>query len=99
MSRRDLFLRGPGPDNGSSKPFRDRWLHEPDKSGMDTGLCVPLSPGATMGSTSCPELGVAAIAANVTSERKFHCTFMLPSFALPQMLHPLRVRLNGRAVS
>ena len=55
---------------------------------------------AALGTAACPEPGVAAAAANVTSKRKFRRrTVMLPSLSwfrqhLWIMLHPLRVRLK-----
>jgi hypothetical protein len=35
---RDLFNTGPGPDGGGSKPGKDRWVHMPEKSGIDAVL-------------------------------------------------------------
>jgi len=32
--RRDLFVTGPGPDSGGSKPGRDSRAHEAEKSGI-----------------------------------------------------------------
>jgi hypothetical protein len=58
VSRRDLFLTGPGPDSGSSKPFKDAWFQEPEKSGID-------------GAAVCPTAGVAAITLNVISKSNF----------------------------
>src|ERR1700730_1641843 len=82
VRRRDLFLTGPGPDSGSSRPFRDAWLHEPEKFGVDAPLGVPVSVGVTAGAAVCPNAGVAAAVANVTNKRTSHrCTFMLPSLS------------------
>ncbi len=79
---RDLFLTGPGPDSGSSRPFRDAWLHEPEKSGIDAPLGVLVSVGVTAGAAVCPNPGVAAAVAKVTNKRKSRrCTFMLPSLS------------------
>jgi hypothetical protein len=55
---RELFLTGPGPDSGSSKPFRAAWFHEPEMSGI--------------GAAGCPAAGAATVTINVRSESKSH---------------------------
>src|SRR5258708_9815639 len=82
VRRRDVFLTGPGPDSGSSRPFRDAWLDEPEKSGIDAPLGVPVSVGVTAGAAVCPDAGVAAAVAKVTNKSKSRGrTFMLPSLS------------------
>jgi hypothetical protein len=31
----NLFVTGPGPERGSSRPLREAWFHRPDKSGIE----------------------------------------------------------------
>jgi len=76
--RRDLFVTGPEPDGGGSKPeLPEGWAHMPEKSGADAALCVPLPAGPADGATVCPQAGVvAAAAAKVTDTKKFRCLCM-----------------------
>src|SRR6266446_3363828 len=50
----------------------------PEKSGMDAALCGPILACPAAGSACCPTAGLA-VAANVTNNSKFRCTFMATS--------------------
>src|SRR5579864_6488055 len=63
---RSLLTTGPGPDKGGSKKSQLR-PHMPEKSGTDAAVAAA-SPAD---STVSPKAGVA-VAASVTSKRKFH---------------------------
>src|SRR6516164_1122223 len=66
---RALFLTGPGPDNGGSKPFRNGCAHVPEKSRMDELLRAPALAAPAAGATSCPKAGVITAAAIITNKR------------------------------
>jgi hypothetical protein len=64
LGERNLFVTGPGPASGGSKPGKDTRAHMPEKSGVDAALCVPAPVGQTERAGVCPKAGVAAAAAN-----------------------------------
>jgi hypothetical protein len=68
---RDLFVTGPGPDRGGSKPGRNGCAHMPEKSGMVLGW--PLVAGAAAGAAGaavCPKAGVASAAITASTHGK-----------------------------
>jgi len=44
---RDLFVTGPGPDAGGSKPGNEGWAHMPERSGIDAVPCLDCCANAT----------------------------------------------------
>jgi hypothetical protein len=69
--QRDLLVIGPGPDAGGSNHGKAGWFHAPLKSGIGAALFAPAA-GAAPVVTVCVMAGVAiAVAAKVTSTRKF----------------------------
>src|ERR1700674_4009678 len=77
LRERNLFVTGPGPASGGSKPGKDTRAQRPEKSGIDAAPCVLLLAGAT----SCPKAGVAAVAAKITIKRKSRCLRMPTSLS------------------
>jgi hypothetical protein len=75
---RDLFVTGPGPDSGSSRPFRDVWFQVWEKSGTGVAVCVMLLVGC--GAAVCPQAGEAE-AASTSNKRKSRRAFMPTSDA------------------
>jgi hypothetical protein len=57
-------------DGGGSKSGQVRWAQMPEKSWIDGAPCLSLLAGPAAGTTVCPQVGVAAAAANITNKRK-----------------------------
>src|SRR6516164_5095871 len=61
LGERSLFVTGPGPASGGSKPGKDSRAQMPEKSGTDAAPSTALLAGPATGPVVCPEAGTAAV--------------------------------------
>src|SRR5450755_321103 len=68
FGERNLFVTGPGPASGGSKPGKDTRAQRPEKSGIDA---APPSAGPPVGVAVCPQADAAAdVAKMIPNKRK-----------------------------
>src|ERR1700674_5432400 len=60
LRERNLFVTGPGPASGGSKPGKDTRAQWPEKSGIDAAPCAPPLAGPAARPAVCPQAGTAA---------------------------------------
>src|SRR5215471_18862361 len=61
LGERSLFVTGPGPASGGSKPGKDSRAQMPEKSGTDAAPSTAPLAGPATGPVVCPEAGTAAV--------------------------------------